>query len=336
MPPEHPPLRSSRSRSRACARRLRLVESVDARTAVGRRLALGFLPGTEVRVLRRAPLGDPTDSTSCAAIALCLRRARGRPACCVVPEDPRDARPAAVSGRASLAPRRCSGSAWSAPELGQDHAVQRADRAAREGGNYPGVTVERREGEREIDGRARARDRPARHLQPRAAQPRRGGRPARARAASSRPPPDALVVVADACTLERSLPFVAQVLRRGLPDLPRAHDDRRAAARGGKLDLAAARARARHPRASAWSDTAASGSTRCAAARRIPRPGAARSCCRRRAARARAGWADSVFASALVTRGRGRAAPPRRSTASCCTRSAGTLLFAAVMVSSSS
>ena len=38
-----------------------VVVSIDAAGAVGRRLLdLGLLPGTSVRVLRRAPLGDPS------------------------------------------------------------------------------------------------------------------------------------------------------------------------------------------------------------------------------------------------------------------------------------
>lgn len=41
---------------------------------MGRRLAdLGFLPGTEVRVVRRAPLGDPT-VFELRGFQLCLRR----------------------------------------------------------------------------------------------------------------------------------------------------------------------------------------------------------------------------------------------------------------------
>jgi ferrous iron transport protein A len=37
------------------------VKAVDGASAIGRRLLdLGFRPGTRVRVIRRAPLGDPT------------------------------------------------------------------------------------------------------------------------------------------------------------------------------------------------------------------------------------------------------------------------------------
>ena len=49
--------------------------------------------------------------------------------------------------------------------------------------------------------------------------------------------PDALVVVADACSLERSLPFVAQVLLRGRPTCLVLTMMDELAARGGALDL---------------------------------------------------------------------------------------------------
>ena len=50
------------------------VESVDTSGAIGRRLAdLGFVPRTLVRVVRRAPLGDPV-VYEFRGIRLCLRR----------------------------------------------------------------------------------------------------------------------------------------------------------------------------------------------------------------------------------------------------------------------
>jgi ferrous iron transport protein A len=51
------------------------IESVDTDTPAGRRLAdLGFLPGTAVRVIRRAPLGDPS-VFELRGYRLCIRRA---------------------------------------------------------------------------------------------------------------------------------------------------------------------------------------------------------------------------------------------------------------------
>ena len=51
------------------------IASVDTGTPAGRRLAdLGFLPGTDVRVVRRAPLGDPS-VFELRGYRLCIRRA---------------------------------------------------------------------------------------------------------------------------------------------------------------------------------------------------------------------------------------------------------------------
>jgi ferrous iron transport protein A len=50
------------------------VEAVDPGSAIGRRLLdLGFVPGTGVRVVRRAPLGDPVEY-ELRGYRLCLRR----------------------------------------------------------------------------------------------------------------------------------------------------------------------------------------------------------------------------------------------------------------------
>ncbi len=50
------------------------VLCVDASTPEGRRLQeLGFLPETEIRVVRRAPLGDPI-AFSLRGAQICLRR----------------------------------------------------------------------------------------------------------------------------------------------------------------------------------------------------------------------------------------------------------------------
>jgi ferrous iron transport protein A len=65
-----------------------VIESVDATTAIGRRLAdLGFLPRTPIHVLRRAPLGDPV-AYELRGYRLCLRRAEALRVL-VVPTDPR-------------------------------------------------------------------------------------------------------------------------------------------------------------------------------------------------------------------------------------------------------
>ncbi len=51
-----------------------VVAAVDAESPLGRRLQdLGFVPHTEVKVVRRAPLGDPTEY-EVRGVRLCLRR----------------------------------------------------------------------------------------------------------------------------------------------------------------------------------------------------------------------------------------------------------------------
>ena len=51
------------------------VKAVDGTSPIGRRLLeLGFRPGTRLRVIRRAPLGDPT-TYELRGSRFCLRRA---------------------------------------------------------------------------------------------------------------------------------------------------------------------------------------------------------------------------------------------------------------------
>ena len=103
-------------------------------------------------------------------------------------------------------------------------------------GNYPGVTVERREGALEIDGRrALVIDLPGTYsLTPISPDEAVVDRVIDGELG---PAPDALVMVADACTLERSLLLIAQVLRRGLPACLVLTMTDELHARGGVLDL---------------------------------------------------------------------------------------------------
>ena len=105
-------------------------------------------------------------------------------------------------------------------------------------GNYAGVTVERREGETEIEGRhVVVVDLPGTYsLTPIGPDEAVVARLLAGELAGV-PRPDALVVVADACTLERSLLLVAQVLRLGLPTCLVLTMVDELAARGGQLDL---------------------------------------------------------------------------------------------------
>ena len=118
-----------------------VVERVDPGLAIGRRLLdLGFVPGTEVRVVRRAPLGDPVE----------LRDPRHA----AVPA-PRATR-AQVVGRAGRPESRVSALAaiahplrlglLGAPNAGKTTLFNALTGLRARVGNYPGVTVERREG----------------------------------------------------------------------------------------------------------------------------------------------------------------------------------------------
>ncbi|MGE4652227.1 MAG: ferrous iron transporter B [Myxococcota bacterium] len=102
-------------------------------------------------------------------------------------------------------------------------------------GNYPGVTVERREGTLELDRPAVIIDLPGTYsLEPLSPDE---GLVARVLAGEIAPAPDALIAVADACSLERSLLFVAQLLRQDRPTCLVLTMADELAARGGHLDL---------------------------------------------------------------------------------------------------
>ncbi len=106
-------------------------------------------------------------------------------------------------------------------------------------GNYPGVTVERREGEIDLAGRrAVVIDLPGTYsLKPISADEAVVERALRGEI-DGLPAPDALVVVADACSLERSLLLVGQVLRLEKPTCLVVTMVDELKSRGGELDVA--------------------------------------------------------------------------------------------------
>ena len=54
------------------------IAQVESESGIGRRLLdLGFIPGTPVRVVRRAPLGDPV-AFEVRGTRMCLRRSEAR------------------------------------------------------------------------------------------------------------------------------------------------------------------------------------------------------------------------------------------------------------------
>ena len=104
-------------------------------------------------------------------------------------------------------------------------------------GNYPGVTVERREGRLRLgDRRAVVMDLPGTYsLDPISPDEEIVGRVLDGELAEA---PDAVVMVADACTLERSLLVLAQILRRDVPCCLVLTMMDELQARGGRLDVA--------------------------------------------------------------------------------------------------
>jgi ferrous iron transport protein B len=106
-------------------------------------------------------------------------------------------------------------------------------------GNYPGVTVERREGEAVVEGgRLRVIDLPGVYsLSPLSPDEAVVAQVLEGRVAEV-PPPDGIVLTADATSLERSLLLVAEVLRLERPLCVVLTMMDELAARGGRIDLA--------------------------------------------------------------------------------------------------
>ncbi len=106
-------------------------------------------------------------------------------------------------------------------------------------GNYPGVTVERREGDARVGGRRlRVIDLPGTYsLSPLSPDEAVVSRVLRGEVADV-PAPDGLVITVDACTIERSLALVAEVLALGLPACVVLTMVDELRARGGEIDLA--------------------------------------------------------------------------------------------------
>ena len=152
-------------------------------------------------------------------------------------------------------------------------------------GNYPGVTVERREGRAEIDGRRMVViDLPGTYslaaISPDEAIVSR----VLAGEVAQVPAPDALIVTMDACSLERSLLLLAQALRQRKPTclvLTMVDEFR---ARGGKINLPRLSNALGIP-VSAWWDTGASAWTSSAGCWADPRTGYGPTCSRRKGRR---------------------------------------------------
>ncbi len=136
-----------------------------------------------------------------------------------------------------LAPRRVFGLLGS-PNAGKTTIFNALTGLHARVGNYPGVTVERREGEFAIDGRRAVMvDLPGTYgLEP-ISQDEAVVERVLAGDIEGVAPLDALVVVADACSLSRSLPFIGETLHLGRPVCLVLTMLDELAARGGRLDL---------------------------------------------------------------------------------------------------
>ncbi len=106
-------------------------------------------------------------------------------------------------------------------------------------GNYPGVTVERREGTAMIGAHAlRVIDLPGTYSLDPISPDEAVVRQVLRGEIEDVPAPDGLIVTADACTLERSLNLVAQILETGIPTCLVLTMTDELHARGGELDQA--------------------------------------------------------------------------------------------------
>ncbi|MCP5060285.1 MAG: ferrous iron transporter B [bacterium] len=110
-------------------------------------------------------------------------------------------------------------------------------------GNYPGVTVERREGTAQLGGRSvQIIDLPGTYgLEPMSPDEAVVSRVLEGKVANVAAP-DALIITVDACAISRSLGFVAELVNEGLPTCLVLTMTDELHARGGKLDVERLRA----------------------------------------------------------------------------------------------
>jgi ferrous iron transport protein B len=201
-----------------------VVDRVEAPPSIATRLGdLGFIPGTPVTSVRRAPLGDP-GVYEIRGVSTAGDPKPGPSTCASMGEAG-----AAVPLRFGL---------LGAPNSGKTTLFNALTGLRARVGNFPGVTVERREGRAEIDGRRVVLiDLPGTYsLAPISPDEAIVSRVLAGEIAEV-PAPDALIVTMDACSLERSLLLLAQALHQRKPTclVLTMVDELRA--RGGEIDL---------------------------------------------------------------------------------------------------
>ncbi|MCK6488015.1 MAG: 50S ribosome-binding GTPase, partial [Planctomycetes bacterium] len=192
-----------------------------AHLATRRRLAeMGLVPGVTVKVERVAPLGDPIEVavrgyrlSLRADQARCLRLG-GRAAAIPAAAEPVAAAPVApVAGRAPVI--ALAGN----PNAGKTTLFNAITGLHQQVGNYPGVTVERKEGRAPLAGGVQARliDLPGIYSLVPSSPDERVAVEVLAGLRADTPAPDLVLAVVDATNLARNLLLATQLLDTGLP-----------------------------------------------------------------------------------------------------------------------
>jgi ferrous iron transport protein B len=197
------------------------IASLAGRPAIRRRLAeMGLVPGVEVTVERRAPLGDPIE-VAVRGYRLSLRgdQARGivlgRVPTAAVQATPVEPGPVAapVAGRAPVI--ALAGN----PNAGKTTLFNAITGLRQHVATYPGVTVERKEGRAPLSGGRQARiiDLPGIYSLIPASPDERIATEVLAGLREDTPAPDLVLAVVDATNLARNLLLATQLLDTGLP-----------------------------------------------------------------------------------------------------------------------
>ncbi len=225
-----------------------VVHRVACKQRVGRRLMeMGLLPGTRIEMVRRAPLGDPLE-IRLRGYLLSLRRTEAS-GVTLVPDGHKDTDAGGRSSPPGPVARFAAHPARSAPgervprvlvagnaNAGKTTIFNALTGARARVGNYPGVTVTRASRQVALPGGARAEvvDLPGTYslsthsLDEQVAVDEVLGRRGDT--------PDAVLVVVDACALERGLYLVLQIVETGVPVVVALNMVDEAAAGGVTLD----------------------------------------------------------------------------------------------------
>jgi ferrous iron transport protein B len=187
--------------------------------AVRRRLAeMGLVPGVDLAVARVAPLGDPIEITL-RGYRLSLRADQARCVALGAPAvPPAAADPVRTGDPVDLNQEPVIAVAGN-PNAGKTTLFNAITGLRQHVANYPGVTVERKEGRAPLPGGRRARfiDLPGIYSLVPSSPDERVAVEVLAGLRADTPRPDAVLAVVDATNLARNLLLVTQILDTGLP-----------------------------------------------------------------------------------------------------------------------